>query len=531
MSIRKFLAALLFSLAVLGISRPVRVSTVRAGHVAPQVIPDAKHDLSPPLREMVRQAASIPPGRDSSEALEEGEENSSASGATSPATPLLPDPVLQSFFGPVFNGGTLLNFDGIGENSNWIAPDANAAAGATQLVEWVNVEYAVYDKTTGGLLLGPVAGESLWTGFGGACETDNSGDVIAQYDKLAGRWVMTQHATPSSEQPYQCVAVSLTSDATGFYFRYAFPLPLGQLPDYPKLGVWPDAYYLSTNQAVNNVLIGAYVCALDRNAMLDGLSATAQCFQQSPTVVSLLPSDVDGITPPPPGAPNNFINLGANALNLYKFHVDFKNPLNTEFTGPKSIPVAPYTPACGDGGMCVPQKGTANKLSTLGDRLMYRLAYRNFGTRESIVVNHAVVNSTGGIGVRWYEIRSLAGTPVIYQQGTYAPDNHFRFMGSIAMDKLGDIALGYTRSSTGAFPSPAITGRLFSEPLGTLESEITVKSGLGSQTSSYRWGDYSSMAIDPTDDCTFWYASQYLKSSGSRNWSTRLFSFRFRGCH
>ena len=341
---------------------------------------------------------------------------------------------------------------------------------------------------------------------------------------------MTQHATPGAEQPYLCVAVSTASDATGTWYRYAFPLPLGQLPDYPKLGVWPDAYYTSSNQAVDNVLIGAYVCALDRSSMLVGDTATSQCFQQSPSVASLLPSDVDGLTPPPAGAPDYFMNLGTNALNLYKFHVDFQNPLNTTFTGPALIPVTAFTQACGDSSSCVPQKNTPNKLTALGDRLMYRLAYRNFGTHESIVANHAVLNSTGSVGVRWYEIRNPSSIPVIYQQSTYAPDNRYRFLASIAMDRLGDIALGYTKSAAFLYPTPAVTGRLASETLGTLETEITVKSGLGAQTSSYRWGDYSSMAVDPSNDCTFWYSTQYLQTSGARNWSTRLFSFKFKGC-
>jgi hypothetical protein len=528
MSVRRIFGALLFCIALLGVSRHERMSSAWAGHVLPQVLPDAMHDVSPPLREMVRRADSFAAGRISSEGIEEEEDLSPV--AASLAAPLLRDPAQQLFPGSAFGAITLLNFDGIGQNNKWIAPDTNGAAGATQFIEWVNVEYSIYNKTTGSLVLGPVPGNTLWSGFGGACSTSNSGDVIAEYDKLASRWVMAQHATPGADQPFQCVAVSTTSDATGSWYRYAFPLPLGQLPDYPKLGVWPDAYYFSTNQAVNNVLIGAYACALNRTAMLAGLSATEQCFQQSDTVTSLLPSDVDGLTPPPTGSPNYFMNLGANALNLYKFHVDFQNPFNTTFTGPTVIPVDAFTQACGDNSSCVPQKGTANKLTTLGDRLMYRLAYRNFGAHESLVVNHAVINSAGGVGIRWYEIRSPDRFPTVFQQATYAPDEHYRFMGSIAMDKLGDIALGYTESAKNTYPSPTITGRLFSDTLDTLETEHVVTSGLGSQTSSYRWGDYSSMAVDPVDDCTFWYSSEYLKISGSKNWSTRLISFRFKGC-
>jgi hypothetical protein len=429
------------------------------------------------------------------------------------------------------NTTVLLNFDGIGENSDWIAPDSNGAAGATQFVEWPNVEYTVYDKTTGAAILGPLEGDTLWSGFGGNCETKNSGDPIVTYDKLAGRWVFTQHTTPAGETPYQCVAVSTTSDATGSYYRYAFALPLG-LPDYPKLGVWPDAYYLSINQAVNNVLIGAYVCALDRTAMLAGLTATAQCFQEASSVVSLLPSDLDGTTPPPAGEANIFIDLGVNALEQYQFHVNFANPTETTFTGPTAIAVTPFTQACGDNEECVPQLGTSNKLTTLGDRLMYRLAYRNYGSYQSFVVNHAILLGGGKtIGVRWYELRATTSKPTVYQSGTFDSSGVAQFMGSIAEDKMGDIAMGFTASSGAMYPQAAYTGRLVTDPLNTMELQATIVAGGGSQTTSYRWGDYSSMAIDPTDDCTFWYATQYLKTSGTKNWSTRLFSFKFNTCN
>jgi hypothetical protein len=497
-------------------------------HVQPEVLMAAHHDVSAPLRDM--KSAS----RANSRAAEEGPDAEGFEAPRREASAILPDPVMQRTAGALLGTTAGLNFEGVDFNTNWVAPDSNGAVGATQFVQWVNVEFAVYDKTSGAILMGPTAGSTLWQGFGGVCQTSNSGDPVVQYDKAAARWVFSQHATPKTGQPLQCLAVSTTSDATGTYNRYSFPLPINDLPDYPKLGVWPDAYYLSINEALlsNFQLVGGYVCALDRSEMLVGGPATAQCFQQASTVLSLLPSDLDGATAPPAGSPNYFLNLGTNALNLWKFHVDFVNPANTTFTGPTSIPVTAFSQACGTrtSGVCIPQGFTTQQLQSLGDRLMYRLAYRNFGDHEALVVNHAVT-APKGAGVRWYEIRDPAGTPVVFQQGTFAPDQRSRWMASIAMDKAGDIAVGYSLSAAMTFPSIYYNGRVPGDPLGTLESEVRLVDGTGSQTSGTRWGDYSSMSIDPVDDCTFWYTSEYLTTNGSRNWKTRIASFKFNACH
>ena len=226
--------------------------------------------------------------------------------------------------------------------------------------------------------------------------------------------------------------------------------------------------------------IGSDVCAYDRTSMLSGLPATQICFQQNATVGGLLPADVDGLTAPPAGSPNYVVNFGTNDLNLYKFHVDFNTPANSTFTGPTVINVAAFSPLCG-GGTCVPQPGTSNTLDSLADRLMYRLAYRNFGTHESLVVNHSVAVSGGG-GVRWYEIQNPGGTPVLAQQGTFAPDSTYRWMGSVAMDQAGDLAVGYSKSSSSIYPSIAFAGRIPTDPAGTLETETEVVAGSGSQT-------------------------------------------------
>jgi hypothetical protein len=228
------------------------------------------------------------------------------------------------------------------------------------------------------------------------------------------------------------------------------------------------------------------------------------------------------------------MNFGANSLNLWKFHVDWSNSANTTLTGPTNIPVAAFTRAC-NGGACITQPSTGQRLDSLGDRLMYRLAYRNLGDHESLVVNHSVSvgknKHNSHAGVRWYEVRNPGGTPVVYQQATFSPDSAHRWMGSIAMDKQGNIALGYSVSSTSIFPSIRYTGRLAGDPLNTMQAENSIQAGGGSQLSGLdRWGDYSAMTVDPVDNCTFWYTTEYLKSSGAFNWSTRIASFKFPGC-
>jgi hypothetical protein len=446
---------------------------------------------------------------------------------SAPATSQKPKTTLISGMASGFS------FDGLSVSAGggWSTPDANGAVGATQYVQWVNTQLAVYDKTSGAPIYGPVPGNTMWSGFNGLCATANNGDPIVQYDKLAGRWVLSQRAMGSGGPYYQCVAVSTTSDATGSYYRYAFPLP-NYFPDYPKIGIWPDAYYLSINElSTTYAPVNALACALDRNNMLNGNAATAQCFGTSTTshLINLLPSDLDGVTPPPAGSPNYFMNFGPSGLNLWKFHVDFTNPTNSYFSGPARIAVAPFTRAC-NGGVCIPQAGTTQLLDSLGDRLMYRLAYRNFGDHESLVANHAIVAGSS-VGVRWYEIQNPGGTPVVFQQGTFAPDSNYRWMGSIAMDKTGDIAVGYNVSGSGMNPAVRFTGRVPADPPDTLEAETSIIEGTGAETSIGRWGDYSSISVDPTDDCTFWYTNEYLQTSGSRNWNTRIASFKFPSCH
>jgi hypothetical protein len=446
------------------------------------------------------------------------------------------DPVKQSSLVETSSPTPGVSFDGVSAVDS-LPPDPNGAVGPNNYVQIVNQSFAVYSKA-GEKQYGPVTTNTLFTGFGGDCEVNNDGDATVVYDRAAERWVISQFSV-SGLSYLQCVAVSTTGDPTGAYWRYAFEY--NDFPDYPKLGVWPDAYYVTFN-LFDFGFIGPEVCAYDRTRMLLGLSATQQCFILDAQYGGMLPSDLDGAIAPPVGAPNYLLNFDTNVLDLWKFHVDWVIPANTTLDGPTVIPVANFSPACG-GGACIEQPEDNNsvmQLDSLGDRLMYRLAYRNFGDHESLVVNHAVdatVSGTSTVGIRWYELRntpsSATGTPSVFQQGTFAPDTKYRWMGSIAMSAAGDIALGYSRSSAnnGDYPSIAYTGRLAADPPGVMtQGETVLKAGNGSQTDYERWGDYSSMSVDPSDDCTFWYTNEYLPNTDSFNWKTRVGSFQLPGC-
>ncbi len=505
------------------------------GHA--EVTSAVRQDVLPSLRNVVPQKdgydrwhfraehmiplPNIPPGQ-----TDGAVQGAAVRGRMAPTTQTAVDGVGNGFSGP--NGSFSVQ---------WAPPDTVGAVGATQYVQIVNTGLAVFDKATKSVVYGPVPTNTPWVGFGGACEADNDGDAVVVYDKAADRWIISQFAVASA--PYfQCVAVSQTSDATGAYNRYAFSYG-SVFPDYPKMGVWPDAYYETFNMFNGNSFVGAKLCAYDRTAMLSGGAATQQCFQLASSFGGVLPSDFDGSTPPPAGAPNYMVNFGANSLNLWKFHVDWVNSANTTLTGPSNISVAAFTPACSgtSSGVCIPQPGTQQSLDSLADRLMFRLAYRNFGDHESLVVNHSVQVGTTSknpySGVRWYELRSPGTTPAVFQQSTFSPDTSYRWMGSIAMDGQGNMALGYSVSSSTLFPAIRYTGRLVGDPASTMQAETSIIEGSGSQSAKKaldRWGDYSAMTIDPVDDCTFWYTSEYLQATGTFNWSTRIASFKFDSC-
>ena len=511
--------AVLCTAAMLSLVLP----TLSVAQSSVRVYRELKHDVSPPLADMIRMTPAQPNPFSPRiiDILSTGHEQPAQLNA-------VPDAALQEQVLPPVSATLGLNFEGLGLGQYGFVlqaapPDTNGVVGATQYVQWVNLEFAVFNKNTGALVAGPTFGNAIWAGFGGQCQTSNSGDPIVQYDKIANRWVLTQFAVNTT--PFlQCVAVSTTSDATGTYNRYAFSFA-NNFNDYPKLGVWPDAYYISFNMFVNGqTFIGPDACAMDRNAMLAGTAATIQCFQQAVSFTTLLPADMDGTIQPAAGEPGFFVDFGPNKLNLWKFHVDFAVPANSTFTGPTALPVTAFTQGCNR--TCVAQPGTANRLDMLGDRMMYRLAYRKFPDgHEALVTSHTITT-----GYRWYEVRDPNGSPTVFQQGTFAPDSNTRWMGSIAMDQNGNIGLGYTVGSSTVFPSVFFTGRNPGDPAGTMQTEQVIVNGSGSQTSPTRWGDYSAMTIDPADDCTFWYTQEYSKTTGSFSWNTRIANFKFTGC-
>jgi hypothetical protein len=499
-----------------------------------QVIASSHNDVSAPLREMASWNLPLSGGE------HEGPEN--------PKIPFnhagrdRPDPVIQSkLLSPLTTNipGPILNFDGVlfaGNNCGCYPPDTNGYVGLTQYVQIVNESYQVFNKFTGASILGPLAIRSVWTGFGGVC-TSGGGDPVMLYDKLADRWLISQLGNYSG---HECIAISTTRDATGSYYRYDFNFP-PYLTDYPKIGTWPDAYYMACN-IFSSVYLGTQPFAFDRAKMLCGLPATAI----TPGVIGtpannedpIIPSDLDGTVLPPPGAPNAFVefpDLTGNNLGTYRtwhYHVDFAVPTNSTFTLFAAPTAAPYTCLCGCGGNCVPEPG-GNVLDSLADRLMFRLAYRNFGTPsapdESSVCNFSVMGGAQG-APRWFELKNITNGPVtINQEGTYAPaDGVWRWMGSVAMDHSGDLAVGYSASNTTTDPQIRYAGRLSTDPLGTLaQGEAHLYDGTGYQIGSgSRWGDYSAMTVDPVDDTTMWYTTEYYATNSSANWRTRIGNFR-----
>ena len=446
------------------------------------------------------------------------------------------DSALQKNPEPIVKAFRHTFFAGVGANGD-APPDTNIAVGPNHIVETVNAQYAIYDKN-GALLVGPNSLSSLWAALGAPCGTNNAGDPVAQYDKVADRWLITQLGSTSG--PYsECIAVSQTSDPAGAYYLYSYNYG-STLNDYQKFGVWPtatnSAYLATYNLFANGAFFtGGQLCAYDRSAMLGGALAPLSLCATISNDGGYLPSDLDGSTPPLDGTPGYFMNFETlSSLRIYTLAPNFANPNASVLSlATPDLTVAAFSEAC-NGGTCIPQAGTTQQLDSLGDRLMYRLAFRMFADHEAMVVNHSV--GTGStVGVRWYELRapvSSTGNFGVFQQGTFSPaDGTYRWMGSAAMDQAGDIAVGYSASSNSIHPAIRYTGRAPGDPAGTMGTEASLLEGAGSQTSGLsRWGDYTAMRIDPSDDCTFWYANEYLPANGSFNWSTFVGSFKFTGC-
>jgi hypothetical protein len=424
----------------------------------------------------------------------------------------------------------LLSVNGVGNVDFVLPPDTQGDVGPNHYMQMVNLSFAIWNKS-GTLLYGPVDNKTLWNGFPGPWSGSNDGDPIVLYDEQADRWIASQFALPNYPNGpfYELIAVSQTPDPLGAWYRYAFTFT--NMPDYPKLGVWHDGYYLAVNSFSSGSLnwAGTGVAALDRTKMLAGDPTASMIFFTTPSggdPSTFQPADCDGM-PAPEGSPALFgyVRDGSpDRFVLYTLDADWTTPSNSTFSQLVTIPVQSYSSNISG----IPQQGTSTTLQAISDRLMYRLQYRNFGSYQSMVTNHTV-NVSGHAGVRWYEFRNSGSGWQIYQQGTYSPDNSSRWMGSIAMNSYGDIALGYSISSSSMYPSIRYTGRRASDPLGTMTfAEQEIIAGGGAQTSFYqRWGDYSMMSVDPAADTVFWYTQEYYTSTSDQNWKTRIGSFTF----
>lgn len=438
------------------------------------------------------------------------------------------DPLAGRVIEDVNTPNPLFTVDGVNNLCNCSPPDTVGDVGPNHYVQMANATtFSIFNKT-GGAIVSNVALNSLWSS--GNCASSDNGDPIVLWDSMANRWLLAQFSTGNGI----CVAVSQTADPTGSYYGYEFTFP--SFPDYFKISVWPDAYYIGINES------NYTVAALDRSKMLLGQAAGMVRFDPGLGNFAM-PADMDGPTAPPANAPGYFYTFlddtyhgggGVDRLEVYAFRVNWTTPASSSFVLSTTIPIANYTyTVCGFFVLsCIPQSGTTRRVDPVSEWPMYHLPYRNFGTHEVMVGNFAVDVGGDRAGIRWFELRKTAGNWTLYQEGTHAPnDGLHRWMGSIAMDKNGNIALGYSRSSTNTFPSLYIATRAPGDTLGALQTEALFFAGGGSQTGNTRWGDYSTMSVDPTDDCTFWFTSEYYAATTSNAWRTRLGAFRMPDCN
>ena len=442
--------------------------------------------------------------------------------------------------------GPTVSFDGLSYQDNvrllggsGVPADPNGDVGPNHYAQMVNLTFRVWDKqghplTPARLLsdlfvpLGPPAG----TGLGGS--------PIVLYDPLADRWLLSQvfNASPTTLLPsHELIAISKTGDPTGEYYLYDFVMPGNRFPDYPHLGVWTDGYYMTANQIQVPLSVGPGVYAFDKRKMLVGDPTASFLYFDTVLLdsppVGLLPADIDGLRPPPPGAPNVLAALGnSTTIRVFECHADFVNPAASTLTEKPRITVAAYDARDPSGRNDIEQPVPATPtvapcnappcyyLDAFQSQLMHRLAYRNYGTHESLAVTHTVNVSgvtpstyqTHQAGIRYYEFRRPPGGNFgAQEQGTFAPDTENRWMGSAAMDGAGNLAVGYSISSLTTFPSIRYAARLANDPPGGLiQGEASLHEGTGTQRSATgRWGDYSSLSVDPVDDSTFWYTTEY----------------------
>lgn len=407
--------------------------------------------------------------------------------------------------------------------------DATGAVGTTQYFQWVDDAFAVFDKASGNVVLGPVAGNTIWNGFGGPCQTDNDGQPTVNFDKLANVWVVSQYAITSGAPYLQCVAVSTTADATGTWNRYSFQIGIANTAWTnlnAKLGVWPDGYYMAFDMYSGSTFEGPKLCSLQRAKMLSGQGAAIQCIQLDPGHFSPVVSDLESAVPPPAGAPAYFAADDVNyyALDLWKFHVDWTDFQNTTLSLPILLVEPPFALSC---GVCVPQpNGVA--LNSYGNHVIGRMPYRNYGDHQSLFASETFGNPAGFV---FYEMRiASSGDLFMYQEGEIQPDTtNSRFIPSIASDRAGNIAVAYNLSSSHTFPGQYVVTRAAGDPLNTMGNETLLNPGNASQTTS-SWDSRSTLTVDPVDDCTYYYTEQYEPMDGTNNWSTQIENFVLAGC-
>jgi len=422
------------------------------------------------------------------------------------------------------------DFEGVGSISGVAPPDTDGDVGPNHYVQVVNSYAQIFDKS-GNSLWGPSQTSTFWDGFTGSWTGTNDGDAVILYDETVDRWVVTQFAVNSGDgTQWELLAVSATSDPTGAYYRYAFEFT--DMPDYPKLGVWHDGYYMAANRFTTDTqqYNGTYAVCFERDEMLLGNPADMILIENASSAVtySMLPSDCDG-TMPAGTTPNYFCfdtddnGFGsADRVKVWAFTADWDTPANSTFAEVNSLVPSSFNTSFSSDAPIIQPNGAG--LMALNDRMMFRNQYRNFGTHETMVLSRVVNMGSDQAAMRWYELRNTGSGWDIYQEGTFSPDNSAsRWMGSIAMNGSGDIALGYSITSNSMVPSIAVTGRLAGDPLGQMTFTEAIVAGTASQSGVTRWGDYSRMSVDPSNDATFWYTQEY--SGGGWDWKTKVLNF------
>jgi len=406
--------------------------------------------------------------------------------------------------------------------ANWGAghpPDTNGVIGPNHFVQTVNTSIGIFSKTTGARI-SAFTFDTFFANSGTAeCDTANGGDPTAVYDVPSGRWVIADFAwlNINTGPFFECLAVSSGSDPVASTWTfYSVPAGDGNFPDYPKFGSGPDAVFFTINNFAGNTYVGAGVYAL-RRSTLGAAALQVQHIATSSTFFSLLPANL--VDAAPPAGPEYVTSVWNGLLQVWRFTVNWTTPSATTFTNIAAIPVS----YASQGRIATP----GESVDSLSPRAMNKAQQRN----GSLWLTQTV--RTGNrAGVRWYEVTNLTGTPGIRQQSTFAPDTSHRWMPSLAVDKQGNMAVGYNVASRSLNPAIRYAGHLVTDPLNTLgQAETSLIAGTGAPSTGNfnRWGDYSEMSVDPVDGCTFWFTGEYYATTGA-NWQTRIGSFKFPGC-